>query len=170
MNEQAENLPRGNGSVGADYNVIGVRPSSGAASTGCSDASDSIGARSRSDIAAPEDGRTPPRRSPAVADPVQNKSFDGPRRPSQNHLMQTRSLHLRLWRASAVLAIVAILASLDVPATESNPHAAQWESEIRAFETADETNPPPHDAVLFIGSSSIQKRTGRRREIGRAHL
>src|SRR2546426_10016000 len=58
------------GSVTADYNVIGVRPSSGAASTSCSDASDSIGARSRSDIAAPEDGRTPPRRSPAVADPL----------------------------------------------------------------------------------------------------
>src|SRR6266567_1172384 len=60
-------------SVKADYNVIGVRPSSassGAASTGCSDASDSIGARSRSDIAAPEDGRTPPRRSPAGADPL----------------------------------------------------------------------------------------------------
>src|SRR5713226_1998671 len=60
----------GNGSVTADYNFIGVRPSSGAASTGCSDASDSIGARSRSKIAAPEDGRTPPRRSPAVGDPV----------------------------------------------------------------------------------------------------
>ncbi len=71
--------------------------------------------------------------------------------------MQTRSLHLRLWPASAVLAIIAILASLDVPAAESNLHAAQWESEIRAFEAADETNPPPHDAVLFIGSSSIRK-------------
>ena len=55
-------------SVTADYNVIGVRPSSGAASTGCSDASDLLGARSRSDIAAPEDGGTPPRRSPAVAE------------------------------------------------------------------------------------------------------
>src|SRR5437667_11824678 len=68
-------------SVTADYNAVGVRPSSGAASTGCSDASDSIGARSRSDIAAPEDGRTPPRRSPAVADPVRRNlassaSFD----------------------------------------------------------------------------------------------
>ena len=37
------NLITGNGSLTADYNVIGVRPSSGAASTGCSDASDSIG-------------------------------------------------------------------------------------------------------------------------------
>src|SRR5260370_23425855 len=62
--------------VTADCNVIGVRPSSGAASTGCSDASDSIGARSRSDIAAPEDGRTPPRRSRAVADPVPEKPND----------------------------------------------------------------------------------------------
>src|SRR5437016_1479168 len=61
-------------SVTADYNAVGVRPSSGAASTGCSDASDSIGARSRSDIAAPEDGRTPPRRSPAVADPVHKRT------------------------------------------------------------------------------------------------
>jgi len=60
----------GTGSATADYNVIGVRPSSGAASTGGSDASDSIRARSRSDIAAPEDGRTPARRSPAVPDPV----------------------------------------------------------------------------------------------------
>ncbi len=58
------------GSATADYNVIGVRPSSGAASTGGSDASDSIRDRSRSDIAAPKDGRTPPRRSTAVADPV----------------------------------------------------------------------------------------------------
>src|SRR5439155_26623388 len=41
------------------------------ASTGRSDAFYSLGARSRSDIAAPEDGRTPPRQSPlAVADPV----------------------------------------------------------------------------------------------------
>src|SRR6266705_489628 len=35
------------GSATADYNVIGVRPSSGAASTGCSDASDSIGGLAR---------------------------------------------------------------------------------------------------------------------------
>src|SRR6266851_2923787 len=76
----------GNGPVTVDYNVIGVRPSSGAASTGCSDASDSIGARSRSDIAAPEDGRTPPRRSPAVADPVRDPtealSFSGSQFPA----------------------------------------------------------------------------------------
>lgn len=36
-------------------------------------------------------------------------------------------------------------------ATETN----RWENEIRAFEAADKTNPPPQNAVLFIGSSSI---------------
>jgi lysophospholipase L1-like esterase len=33
---------------------------------------------------------------------------------------------------------------------------AKWEPEIRAFETADMTNPPPKGAVLFLGSSSIR--------------
>jgi lysophospholipase L1-like esterase len=31
-----------------------------------------------------------------------------------------------------------------------------WGKEIRAFEAADQTNPPPRGAVLFIGSSSIR--------------
>ncbi len=31
-----------------------------------------------------------------------------------------------------------------------------WEKEISAFETADKTNPPPKNAILFIGSSSIR--------------
>ena len=31
------------------------------------------------------------------------------------------------------------------------------ESEIAAFEAMDRTNPPPKDALLFIGSSTIRK-------------
>src|SRR5437879_4026108 len=38
---------------------MGVRPSSGAAIAGCSDAVDFIGGRCGCNIAAPEDGRTP---------------------------------------------------------------------------------------------------------------
>ncbi len=34
--------------------------------------------------------------------------------------------------------------------------SAKWEKEIRAFEEADRTNPPPKKAVLFLGSSSIR--------------
>ena len=32
----------------------------------------------------------------------------------------------------------------------------KWEKEIKAFEAADRANPPPHGAVLFIGSSTIR--------------
>lgn len=32
----------------------------------------------------------------------------------------------------------------------------RWAKELRAFAAADKTNPPPRDAVLFIGSSSIR--------------
>ncbi len=32
----------------------------------------------------------------------------------------------------------------------------RWEADIAAFEAADKTNPPPRQAILFIGSSSIR--------------
>jgi lysophospholipase L1-like esterase len=39
---------------------------------------------------------------------------------------------------------------------EAKRGAARFEPEIRAFEAADRTNPPPVGAVLFVGSSSIR--------------
>jgi lysophospholipase L1-like esterase len=36
------------------------------------------------------------------------------------------------------------------------PPEARWEKNIRAFEAADKTHPPPQDAILFIGASSIR--------------
>ncbi len=39
---------------------------------------------------------------------------------------------------------------------ESKSGTNRWESEIEAFEAADKTNPPPQQAILFIGSSSIR--------------
>jgi hypothetical protein len=41
------------------------------------------------------------------------------------------------------------------PAEKKQPPEARWEKDILAFEAADKTDPPPQDAVLFIGSSSI---------------
>ena len=36
------------------------------------------------------------------------------------------------------------------------PHDfSKWEKDIAAFEAADRTNPPPKDAILFVGSSTI---------------
>jgi lysophospholipase L1-like esterase len=40
------------------------------------------------------------------------------------------------------------------------PHDfAKWEKEISAYEQSDRTNPPPKDAVLFVGSSTIRRWT-----------
>lgn len=53
-----------------------------------------------------------------------------------------------------VTAAVALLAALNVPAADLNP--ARWEKDIAAFEAADRKNPPPTNAVVFVGSSSIR--------------
>ena len=55
--------------------------------------------------------------------------------------------------------LAAWLAGLCLVSSAGNLPAAvsQWEPEIRAFENRDRTNPPPQDAVLFLGSSSIRK-------------
>jgi hypothetical protein len=37
----------------------------------------------------------------------------------------------------------------------ADPHA-RWEPDIQGFETSDRTNPPPANAILFVGSSSIR--------------
>ncbi|HVU08408.1 MAG TPA: GDSL-type esterase/lipase family protein [Verrucomicrobiae bacterium] len=39
---------------------------------------------------------------------------------------------------------------------EPNHNFAVWEKEISAFEAGDRTNPPPQNAILFIGSSTIR--------------
>jgi len=41
-------------------------------------------------------------------------------------------------------------------AETNRAHHLQYEPAIRAFEARDQTNPPPKDAMLFIGSSSIR--------------
>jgi lysophospholipase L1-like esterase len=42
------------------------------------------------------------------------------------------------------------------PAARTAGHDfAQWEKAVAAFEAADRTSPPPKDAVLFVGSSTI---------------
>jgi lysophospholipase L1-like esterase len=38
----------------------------------------------------------------------------------------------------------------------TNSGVQEWETEIAAFEASDKTNPPPKDAILFVGSSSIR--------------
>lgn len=56
----------------------------------------------------------------------------------------------------AFVSASACLSPLLAHAAVSAATASKWENDIRAFEAADRTNPPPKRAVLFIGSSSFR--------------
>ena len=62
------------------------------------------------------------------------------------------------WALALGLALV-LSPALARAADTNQSHHLQYEPAIRAFEAADQTNPPPRGAVLFIGSSSIRKWT-----------
>jgi lysophospholipase L1-like esterase len=42
---------------------------------------------------------------------------------------------------------------------QTNLAVVKWRSELAAFAESDRTNPPPHGAILFLGSSSFRKWT-----------
>jgi lysophospholipase L1-like esterase len=85
-----------------------------------------------------------------------NNAFDEARLASQYHLMRAQFHRSKMWPALAIgLALNLSLFAQTVKETKSPPEA-RWEKDIRAFEAADKTNPPPQGAVLFIGSSSIR--------------
>lgn len=63
-------------------------------------------------------------------------------------------------RAPVTTILLIVLAtSLRLSAAETNHNFGQWEKEVAAFEASDRTNPPPKDALLFTGSSTIRKWT-----------
>ena len=55
-----------------------------------------------------------------------------------------------------VLLLTATAGRLPVVLAQEKSSASKWETEIKAFEASDRTNPPPKGAILFIGSSSIR--------------
>jgi hypothetical protein len=59
--------------------------------------------------------------------------------------------------STASIGLILILgASWPVIAAQTGPTSNRFEPEIEQFEASDRTNPPPRNAVLFIGSSSIR--------------
>lgn len=63
-------------------------------------------------------------------------------------------------RAPVTTILLIVLAtSPRLSAAETNHNFGQWEKEVAAFEASDRTNPPPKDALLFTGSSTIRKWT-----------
>jgi lysophospholipase L1-like esterase len=70
--------------------------------------------------------------------------------------MRGRSSWSITWLALAAWAVLSFSASAQAAEDGKHSPELQWGQEIRAFEAADKSNPPPRDAVLFIGSSSIR--------------
>src|SRR4026208_1343268 len=52
------------------------------------------------------------------------------------------------------LALILLLAAGGLVRAQSASFA-KWEKDVAAFEAADRTNPPPKNALLFVGSSTI---------------
>ena len=50
-----------------------------------------------------------------------------------------------------------VLLTVPALAADQKTNSQQFEREIKAFEKADRANPPPKDAILFVGSSTIRK-------------
>jgi lysophospholipase L1-like esterase len=61
-----------------------------------------------------------------------------------------------MWRRALVL-ILLLAAGGFVRAQSAT--VARWEKDVAAFEAADRTNPPPKNALLFVGSSTIVRWT-----------
>ncbi len=64
---------------------------------------------------------------------------------------------LRCWCGrTAAFVFLAVLLGVGCATAPRPADAAKWEKDIRAFEAADRTNPPPSGATLFVGSSTIR--------------
>lgn len=67
--------------------------------------------------------------------------------------------HIREMRWSIVLRVFVFVAFSGtlLRAKEPVDPYAKWEKEIAAFETTDQSEPPPKGGIVFVGSSSIKK-------------
>jgi lysophospholipase L1-like esterase len=73
--------------------------------------------------------------------------------------MRARILCSRIWLALAIGAALQTSPPAQAAAKKMQTPEVRWAKQVGAFETADKTHPPPQDAVLFIGSSSIRRWT-----------
>jgi hypothetical protein len=61
------------------------------------------------------------------------------------------------WGRTTLFCLAILFSASTAFSAETNHSFAKWEKEIAAYERADETNPPPKGALLFIGSSTIRR-------------
>ena len=77
--------------------------------------------------------------------------------PGCRHGTQARSTHAATPRAAAQPTTTQpARPTTSLPASRPSAPALPFAAEIEAFERLDRENPPPQDAILFVGSSSIR--------------
>jgi lysophospholipase L1-like esterase len=59
-------------------------------------------------------------------------------------------------RRSVLVVLAGLLTAPCLVLAQDGPNPARWEAEIRAFEAADASDPPPYGGIIFTGSSSIR--------------
>ena len=90
---------------------------------------------------------------PALAHSCQHDGF-------QTETSRTYWSQAVIWRLKIMALFLACLAyGLAGADAGIPPQKPIWEPEIRAFEKKDQLQPPPQNAILFVGSSSIRKWT-----------
>src|SRR5262245_298810 len=67
-------------------------------------------------------------------------------------------LEMRAVTSRRALVLIFLLAAAGDVLSQSGSFA-QWEKDVAAFEAADRTTPPPKNALLFVGSSTIVRWT-----------
>ena len=65
----------------------------------------------------------------------------------------------RLHKRAFVRALVLVAAAAGLVSAQAAHDFARWEKDVAAFEAADRTSPPPKNALLFVGSSTIVRWT-----------
>jgi len=56
-----------------------------------------------------------------------------------------------------LLAPLAVRSAAEAPGNDHSPRAHPFEKDIAAFEAADKANPPPKEAILFVGDSTFTR-------------
>jgi lysophospholipase L1-like esterase len=77
---------------------------------------------------------------------------------TQNEDISVRSTRIMKRRIAATVAL-SLLSICLAAAPTTQPKPDRFEKDIAAFEAADQKAPPPKDAVMFLGSSSIKRWT-----------
>ena len=74
----------------------------------------------------------------------------------ENGAMSSLRMRQRAWKSAIVSILLLAVGSSLRPAAADDKVFARWEKAIAAFEQQDKEKPPPRNAILFAGSSSIR--------------